>query len=61
MYVRDSLVMASYDHSEYLRKIISDALKSDDAKTKSILITKSDYRIKKSEYKLFSKKIISKK
>ncbi|RHN02737.1 Fic/DOC family protein [Dielma fastidiosa] len=61
MYVRDSLVMASYDHSEYLRKIISDALKSDDAKTKSILITKSDYRIKKSEYKLFSNKIISKK
>ena len=59
MYVRDSLVMANYDHKEYLQRIISDALGgekmiADYSMTENQ--TDEQYKIAKADYKAFREK-----
>ena len=59
MYVRDSLVMANYDHKEYLQKIISDALDSlpDGEEYNGLETGKAEkYRIAESAYRTFRDK-----
>lgn len=59
MYVRDSLVMANYNHKEYLQKIISDALDSlpDGEEYNGLETGKAEkYRIAESAYRTFRDK-----
>ncbi len=57
-YVRDALVMASYDRKEYLQRIILDALayESDDAMYGGIDSAGEQYQIAKSDYEAFKEK-----
>lgn len=59
MYVRDSLVMANYDQKDYLRKIVSDALR-DRAEDLEYSMREDEgreqYKIAKADYEAFRKK-----
>ena len=64
MYVRDSLVMANYDHKEYLRRIISDALQGEPEESKYYMSgeeTGEQYKIAKADYEAFREKYSIKK
>ena len=59
MYVRDSLVMANYDQKEYLRRIISDALRKEVEKAEYTIgeeQTEEQYQIAKTDYETFREK-----
>ena len=59
MYVRDSLVMANYDQKEYLRRIISDALRGDAQESEYSMSEEEageQYKIAKADYEAFREK-----
>ena len=59
MYVRDSLVMANYDHKDYLQRIICDALNdvTNDIKYKKMEDNiVEEYKIAKKDYEAFRRK-----
>lgn len=64
MYVRDSLVMANYDQKEYLRRIISDALRGDAQESEYSMSEEEageQYKIAKADYEAFREKYSIKK
>lgn len=64
MYVRDSLVMANYDQKEYLKKIISDALRGASPKSEYLMNEEQSgeqYKIAKVDYEAFREKYSIKK
>jgi len=64
MYVRDSLVMANYDRKEYLKKIISDALREETMESEYFMNEEQageQYKIAKADYEAFREKYSIKK
>ncbi len=64
MYVRDSLVMANYDQKEYLRRIISDALRGEAQESEYSMNEEQageQYKIAKADYEAFREKYSIKK
>lgn len=64
MYVRDSLVMANFDQKEYLRRIISDALRGEAQESEYYMneeLAGEQYKIAKADYEAFREKYSIKK